>query len=161
MKRLTVLLLSIIIFAACGSGETSEDSNVFQEVGETTRDRLAVDYFVFEGEIPCIDCDKIDVELWLEKDSVQETSEYWIRTVHRNTHTGDITDEVEGIYTKLVGYRDNPTATVYQLNPGTNEPRYFLLNEDGTLSVLGPDRRLLSPEDDERYDYNLQIKREN
>lgn len=159
MRRVIIFLLSITIFAACGPGETGEDRNVFQEVGETTRERVATQYLVFEGEIPCVDCDKIDVELWLEKDSVEATSEYWIRTVHRNTHTGDIADEVEGIYTRLTGYRDNPTATVYQLNPGTNEPRYFLLNEDGSLSVLGPDRRLLLPDEDDQYDYNLQLRR--
>ena len=161
MRRIIVFLLSITIFAACGSGSEGDDNgNVIQELGDDISGRVATNYLVFEGEIPCIDCDRIEVELWLEKDSVQETSEYWIRTVHRGTHTGDIVDEVEGVYTKQVGYRDDPSATVYQLNPGTNEPRYFLLNErEGTLSVLGPDRRQMEVDDDERYDYNLQLRR--
>jgi len=159
MRRLIVFLLSLTIFASCGTGGEGE-GNVLQEIGEDISGRVATNYLVFEGEIPCVDCEKIEVELWLEKDSVQETSEYWIRTVHRETHTGDIVDEVEGVYTKLVGYRDDPTATVYQLNPGTNEPRYFLLNEqEGTLSVLGPDRRMMETDDDERYDYHLRLRR--
>lgn len=160
MRRIIVFLLSIIIFASCGTGSEGEDNrNVIQELGDNIRARVVTNYLVFEGEIPCIDCDKIEVELWLEKDSVRETSDYWIKTTHRGTHTGDIVDEVEGVYTKLVGYGDDPTATVYQLNPGTNEPRYFLLNErDGTLSVLGPDRREMEADDD-KYDYNLQLRR--
>ncbi|KEO74537.1 copper resistance protein NlpE N-terminal domain-containing protein [Anditalea andensis] len=159
MKSTIVFLLSILIFTACGNQGEGE-GNVIQEVGQDISSRVANEYLVFEGEIPCVDCDRIEVELWLEKDSVQETSEYWIRTVHRGTHTGDIEDEVEGVYTKLVGYREDPTATVYQLNPGTNEPRYFLLNEnEGTLSMLGPDRRMMEEDDDERYDYNLRLKR--
>ncbi|HSJ68066.1 MAG TPA: copper resistance protein NlpE N-terminal domain-containing protein [Anditalea sp.] len=163
MRRIIVFLLSITIFAACGTGnegEGGEDNRtVIQELGDDISQRVATNYLVFEGEIPCIDCDRIEVELWLEKDSAQQTSEYWIKTIHRGTHTGDIEEEVEGVYTRQVGYRDDPSAIVYQLNPGTNEPRYFLLNEqEGTLSVLGPDRREMEAEDDQ-YDYNLQLRR--
>ena len=159
MKREIVFILSLIIYASCGPNGERGGDNVFREVVETTQDRLRVNYLVFEGEIPCIDCDKIDVELWLEKDSVEVTSDYWIRTVHRNTAQGDVKLEVDGVYTKLRGYRDDPTATVYQLNPGTDNPRYFLLKDDGTLRVLGMDMQKLMEDDPDGYSYDLQLRR--
>jgi len=155
MIRIVLFLLTISVFAACGPREErSADEGVVGPIEE----RVAVHWLVFGGEIPCIDCDKIEVELWLEKDSVKETSDYRIVTIHRNTAQGDIKEELTGIYAKLAGYRGDPTATVYQLNPGGNNPRYFWLKEDGNLRVLGQDREKLVEDDpEEEYDYDLQL----
>ncbi|WP_143961650.1 copper resistance protein NlpE N-terminal domain-containing protein [Litoribacter populi] len=161
MYRLSIALFSIILLASCGNGENREDNGGLQEIAEPIQERTTEQWLIFEGEIPCIDCDKIEVTLWLEKDSIQETNDYRIRTVHRNTAQGDIEEELEGIYARLTGYRGDAEAVVYQLNPGTENPRYFWLQENGELRVLGADREKLVEDDEETgLTYDLQLRRE-
>jgi hypothetical protein len=147
MSRIVLILITLTIFASCGPTEDGRGLEPALDRVATTR------YLVFEGEIPCIDCDQIDVKLWLEKDSVAETSDYKIRTIHRNTAQGDIHNEMSGVYARLRGHQTDPQASIFQLNPGTDNPRYFLLKEDGRLRVLGPNlERLVEDEGDLDYD---------
>jgi hypothetical protein len=69
-----------------------------------------------------------------------------------------IKEEVEGNYTIISGYDRDRDATLFQLNPGTNEPRYFVLNDDRSITMLGEDMQPLDEGLEGDLDYNLELK---
>jgi hypothetical protein len=157
MKRWILFMMAIGSFVACEPRENTASAPEIQQGGGTIPSDFSREYRVFRGELPCDTCDKIDFELRLEVDSVSQTPTYYMRTVHRNTDNGDVEMEAEGLYTIIAGYVGNPTATVYQLNPGTNEPRYFLLQNDSTLRVLGSSLQENASPSDGEYSYDLKL----
>lgn len=161
MKKLMFLLVTAGFVFACGPADREESTTTVEEVVDHLEDRLTSDWIIYKGEVPCVDCDAIEMELWLEVDRTLTTPDYRLNLNYKNTPVGDTKEEVEGIYTIISGYGQDREAVVYQLNPGSNEPRYFLLNEeDKSLTMLGDDMQLLDEEDEKGLNYTLELKEE-
>lgn len=158
MKKSVLFILSVILYA-CGPSENRETTTAVEEVVENLEERIvSSEWLVYKGEIPCIDCDEIQVELWLENDPHEATPDYRLVMNYINTHAGDTEEEVEGNYTIIPGYEGDRDATLYQLNPGTNEPRYFILNDDQSITMLGEDMQPLDEGIEQDLDYRLELK---
>jgi hypothetical protein len=158
MKK-TVLIIIAGWLYACGPSENRETTTAVEEVLENLEERVTgSEWVVYEGDIPCIDCDEIQVELWLENDSSAVTPDYRLVMNYINTPVGDTEEEVEGNYTIISGYDRDRDATLFQLNPGTNEPRYFVLNDDRSITMLGEDMQPLDEGLEGDLDYNLELK---
>ncbi len=160
MKKLMLFAGALAFAFACEQGER-KGSEVIEEVEETVEDLrsdITPDWVVYEGNIPCLDCDYISVELWLEHDENEVTPDYRLVMEYNNTPAGDTEEEVEGNYTIISGHERDRDATLYQLNPGTNEPRYFVLNDDRSITMLGESMQELDEGVDNDYNYTLELR---
>lgn len=160
MKKSMLFAGALALAFACGPAE-KEGSEILEEVEETVEDvrsSITPEWVVYQGSIPCLDCDYISMELWLEHDETEVTPDYRLVMEYKNTPAGDTEEEVEGNYTIIAGHGQDRDATLYQLNPGTNEPRYFVLNDDNTITMLGENMQPLDEEVDNDYNYTLQLK---
>ncbi|MCC5935655.1 MAG: copper resistance protein NlpE N-terminal domain-containing protein [Lunatimonas sp.] len=149
MKRIVFVIGIVGILYSCGNSERS--GNALERAEEAVVEKIAPKWVVYEGTVPCIDCEAIHMELWLERDETEVTPDYRMIMNYENTPVGDKEEEVTGNYTIVSGYAQDRDAVVYQLNPGTNEPRHFVLNEDRSITMLGENMQRLEEEDDLGY----------
>lgn len=154
MKRIVFVIGVVGMLYSCGNSEQS--GNSLERVEEAVVNKLTPEWVVYEGTVPCIDCEAIYVELWLERDETAVTPDYRMVMNYENTAVGDKEEELTGNYTIVSGYAQDRDAVVYQLNPGTNEPRHFVLNEDRSITMLGENMQRLEEEDD--HSYRLELK---
>jgi len=72
---------------------------------------------------------------------------------YKDTHVGNTSETLEGNYKVIAGYGKDLNATLFQVNPGTGQPRYFLENDDQSITMLGDGLQLL----DEKGDLNYRL----
>jgi len=151
MKRIILTVGVVGFLYSCGSSDSRESTNPINEITENLAEKITPEWTVYEGKIPCLDCEAIHVKLWLEEADLEATPDYKLVMNYENTPAGDTTEEVEGNYTVIAGHGEDRDAKLIQLNPGTNEPRYFIENEDQSITMLGEQMQPLEEEDDLNY----------
>lgn len=156
MKRIILTIGVLGLLYSCGPSDNRESVNPISEISENLAERITPDWTVYEGKIPCIDCEAIHMQLWLESDDTEVTPDYRLVMNYENTPVGDTSEEVEGNYTVIAGHGVDRDVKLIQLNPGTNEPRYFVENEDQSITMLGEQMQPL--EEEEELNYRLEIK---
>ncbi len=145
------VLLFVTVLSGCQGGRvappvTSANDRVAPAV--SAKKILAV----YEGVLPCADCQGIRTELTL----FDEDFTYKLVETYLGTPAGDRSFRSDGAWTTLRGKAGNPDATIYQLNPGEPEKiRNFLVVDEGQLQQLDRDGR----EIESRLDYRLTRKR--
>jgi hypothetical protein len=157
MKKV-ILTIGILGFLyGCGPAEKrdSDRTNPINEMSDNLLDRVTPDWTEYEGKFPCVDCEAIHVRLRLEKADTETTPDYQMVLEYKNTSVGDTREEVEGNYTIIAGHGEDRNATLIQLNPGTAEPRYFVENEDQSITMLGESMQPLDEADE--LNYRLEI----
>jgi hypothetical protein len=92
----------------------------------------------YAGTLPCADCEGIRVVLELyEKTADGPPTRYVLERTYRGTPDGDRAFVQVGEWTILRGDRDDPDATVYQLDPGKpGTTQSFLRRGDRELVLL-------------------------
>ena len=156
MKKIMLSIGVLGLLVSCGPSDTRKSDNPINEISETLVEKVKPDWNVYEGKIPCIDCEAIHMELWLESSDTEVTPDYRLIMNYENTPVGDTSEEVEGNYTVIAGKGVDRDAKLIQLNPGTNEPRYFVENDDRSITMLGEQMQPL--EEEEELNYRLEIK---
>ena len=88
----------------------------------------------FEGKLPCIDCDELDVRLSLERDELGSNS-YILRSVRKG---GDSRPYVSSGSWSLTPLRQGDhTVAMLQLDSGRpNGLTHMRVNDDGSLTVV-------------------------
>jgi len=128
---LAVLLMTAVL-AGCLEGRvappvTSADDRVAPAV--SVKKILAI----YEGILPCADCQGIRTKLTL----FDEDFTYRLEETYLGTPDGDRTAESAGTWTTLQGTGEDPTATIYRLNPGKpEEVRSFLVVNEAEIEQL-------------------------
>jgi copper homeostasis protein (lipoprotein) len=131
-----VLPTVAVVLAACQQANiappvTSADDRVAPAV--SVKKVLAV----YEGVLPCADCQGIRTELTLFDDD----SSYKLVETYLGTPDGDRTVESDGTWT-LQRPRKDPEATIYQLHPGKpGEARSFLIVDERQIRQLDREGR--------------------
>lgn len=136
MKIRTLLAGSamLALLAGCAAGPTDDRTATEMEDTET----------VYQGTLPCRNCDGIDLDVRLsgEEQSPQEERTFELRASYRE-HPQDPPDEnYSGNWEVLSGTAVDPDATVYELTPDQEgQTYYFLRIDDATLELIDPERR--------------------
>jgi copper homeostasis protein (lipoprotein) len=97
------------------------------------RPGTAILFGTYKGTMLCADCSGLDTVLRLyAKGKFDTTYAFYVRTqTYRGAPHGDVTFSDRGEWTVLRGDAADPDATVYQLNPDSEHPDAFLVQEKG------------------------------
>jgi copper homeostasis protein (lipoprotein) len=96
---------------------------------------------VYEGTLPCADCEGLKTILTLYSDAkTKAPKSYKLSETYLTNRAGKHNFVTLGQWTILRGTPTNPDATLYQLNPEkSGSPRSFLVVGDNQLKQLGQD----------------------
>jgi copper homeostasis protein (lipoprotein) len=167
MKRILLPLLVIAIYIGCNNdtshnaADTASIDSALAAKNKTGREMDSakpVLIGVYEGIIPCADCDGIKTELSLFQDAANsENNSYTLRETYLNSkaRTGDTTFSSTGKWDILRGIKGDQNATVYFLNyDEPNESRYFLRKSDNAIELLDKEQNIISS----KLNYTLEKK---
>lgn len=158
MKKFAFGFGLLSLLCACGGAGNQDNTNIIQDIDRAIGEKIAPDWVIYEGSVPCIDCEAIHMELWLEQNEAPGSSlDYRLVVNYVNTPVGDTEEEINGKYTVISGHNQDMDAVLYQLNPGTDAPRYFVVNDDESITMLGENMQPLESEAEE-LDYRLELK---
>lgn len=149
-RRALPALLLLVALAGCqGSRLAPPVTSVSDRVAPAVSVKKVL--AVYEGVLPCADCQGIRTELTL----FDEDFTYKLVETYLGMPDGDRTLSSDGDWTTLRGTAGQPDATVYQLNPGEPEKvRNFLVLDEGQIQQLDGDGR----ENESRLGYRLTRK---
>lgn len=165
MKRILLPLLLIAIYIGCNSDaqkpvdNTGIDSALAaKNKGRELDSAKPVLIGVYEGVIPCADCDGIKTELSLFQDAANsENNTYTLKETYINSKakTGDTTFSSTGKWDILRGIKGDQNATVYFLNyDEPDESRYYLKKSETAIMLLDKEQNVISS----KLNYTLEKK---
>ncbi|HRN56045.1 MAG TPA: copper resistance protein NlpE [Agriterribacter sp.] len=101
---------------------------------------------VFEGILPCADCEGIRMELTLYQDLANaDNNSYILKETYLGVNTGDTTFTSNGKWDIVKGIKADSEAAVYFLNyDRPDEPKYFLKQGDTTIVMLDKEQNQIS-----------------
>ena len=144
--REILLPVSIMLFIACNSRpETSPATNpdidsalaVKTKIpGEPDATKMLIG--VYEGVLPCADCEGIKTELTLFQDVANaENNSYILKETYLGVNTGDTTFISKGKWDILKGIKTDKEAAVFFLNyDRPDESKYYLKEDEATIVML-------------------------
>jgi len=156
MKRILLSVFIIVVYTACNSGTSHAPVDVAgidsalaaKNKGREMDSANAVLIGVYEGVVPCADCDGIKTELTLYQDAANsENNSYTLKETYLNgkAKTGDTTFSSTGKWDILRGIKGDQNATVYFLNYDDPEStRYFLKQSDSAVVLLDKDQKIIA-----------------
>ncbi len=146
MKKILLPACVIVLFIACTSRPAATPSSLpdidsalaikTQVPGEPDATRMLVG--VFEGVLPCADCEGIRTELTLYQDVANaDNNNYILKETYLGVNTGDTTFTSKGRWDIVKGIKTDKDASVFFLNyDRPDEPKYFLKQDDSTIVML-------------------------
>ncbi len=131
MKHVVFLLMSLLLFG-CSSGKSILATHNGEIISGT--------WLVYEGIIPCADCNEIKTRLELLIDYSNPEPPFILKQAYIGSKDEDKTSITHGVYGTLKETYQENDATVYELNPDKpKEKIYFLRINDDTLKMLNRD----------------------
>jgi predicted secreted protein len=127
-------------------GAAPQDTNAFSVrvhiASGAPRLGTAILFGVYKGTLPCADCSGLDTVLRLyAKGKFDTTYAFYVRTqTYRGAPHGDVTFSDRGDWAVLRGDATDPDATVYQLNPDSQQHAESLLLSDKGAALIELDR---------------------
>lgn len=154
MKKILLPACVLLCFIACNSRpETTPSSHpdidsalaVKTRVpGEPDATRMLIG--VFEGVLPCADCEGIKTELTLYQDVANaDNNNYILKETYMGINTGDTTFTSKGKWDIVKGMKTDKDASVFFLNyDRPDELKYFLKEDDATIVMLDKDQNKIN-----------------
>jgi copper homeostasis protein (lipoprotein) len=102
---------------------------------------------VFEGTLPCADCDGIKTTLTLYHNKIKNQTTYKLREVYLYPNN-DKTFDTYGNWNALKGTQQDPNAIVYQLAVQNEDPE-----DSDVINYLVVDKKTLMLIDDEMKEF--------
>lgn len=128
-----LLILAALYFFSDGLNTNRGTNQTEQVTAETTPATPQV-LGVYEGRLPCADCEGIDTVLTLYVDNTYEMSSTYIGK--------EVQPFIEkGQWATVKGDATNPEATVYQLDSTGATVQNYLLVDDNTLQQLDSEKQ--------------------
>ena len=164
MKK--ILLVGLICIIGISCDPPAEESTV-TEVPEITEDEMVEDmpmvvdpptagpeevileadaseWLVYEGTIPCADCEGIRMRLKLENRSGADDKTYELTETYLGTKEGNRNFQSRGVYQITYGYENDPTAILITLVDKNNSQRVFKQEESEDLTLLDKQSKKIS-----------------
>ena len=154
MKKILLPACVLLCFIACNSRpETTPSSHpdidsalaVKTRVpGEPDATRMLIG--VFEGVLPCADCEGIKTELTLYQDVANaDNNNYILKETYLGINTGDTTFTSKGKWDIVKGMKTDKDASVFFLNyDRPDELKYFLKEDDATIVMLDKEQNKIN-----------------
>ncbi|MCO5240253.1 MAG: copper resistance protein NlpE [Chitinophagaceae bacterium] len=154
MKRILLPACVILLFVACNSStEASSDPEIgIDPVSEVKTgmtgepDAGSSLLSVFEGVLPCADCEGIRMELTLYQDIANaDNNNYILKETYLGVNTADTVFTSKGSWGIIKGIKTDKEASVFVLNyDSPDESRYFLKENDSTIVMLDQDQNKIN-----------------
>ena len=108
---------------------------------------------VFEGVLPCADCEGIRTELTLYQDVANaDNNSYILKETYLGVNTGDTIFTSKGKWDVLKGTKADAGASVFFLNyDKPDESKYYLKEDDTTIVMLDKEQNKINT----RLNYTL------
>jgi hypothetical protein len=138
MKSILIIILFITLF---GTGFYSTESSCTKT--STNTEFISSDSLlgVYEGKIPCPDCERTKVRLTLYTNKNNSPTEYKLERIY--VGKGDDRTTTTGSWTISQGISSNPSATVYQLDSNSpSEFRSYYAVDNNLLLFLDENKNL-------------------
>lgn len=146
MKEILLPVCIIMLFIACNSRpETTPatNPNIDSALAVKTKipgepDATRTFIGVFEGVLPCADCEGIKTELTLYQDVANaDNNSYILKETYLGINTGDTTFTSKGKWDVLKGIKTDKEASVFFLNyDRPDESIYYLKEDEATIVML-------------------------
>lgn len=143
MKKVSVItVFMVIIFLILGIWFTQQPWKVEEKVRvmhpSITNTSQRLSEVIYTGDLPCADCEGIDVILTLQKDGIYSMS---------STYRGrDIAPYIErGMWAVRKGMSTDPQATIYELRSETGENQYYVVDGDKLVQLDQEMNRIEAP----------------
>ena len=143
MRNLTFFIFIILLTACTGNSNTknaSDNSSIKMPDANST--------LVFEGTLPCADCNGIQTTLTLYHNKIKNQNSYKLREVYLNQNN-DKTFDTYGTWSALKGTQQDPNAIVYQLAVQNEDPE-----DPDVINYLVVDKNTLKLIDDEMNEFD-------
>ncbi len=146
MKGILLPVCILILFVACNSrpdGTPVTSTNIDSALavktvvpGEPDATRMLIG--VFEGVLPCADCEGIKTELTLYQDVANaDNNSYVLKETYLGINTGDTTFTSKGKWDIVKGIKTDEEADVIFLNyDRPDESKYYLKEDEATIVML-------------------------
>ncbi|HSJ67371.1 MAG TPA: copper resistance protein NlpE N-terminal domain-containing protein, partial [Anditalea sp.] len=138
MKKVLIIFLLFPFSISCDppaeettSNEVTErtdeviDNNVVDqpdaEPDEVILEADASEWLIYEGTIPCADCQGIQMRLKLENKSGADDKAYELTETYLGTKDGDRSFQSRGVYQITYGYGNDPAAILITLVDKNND----------------------------------------
>jgi len=109
------------------------------EPNEVILEADASEWLVYEGTIPCADCQGIKMRLKLENRSGADDKTYELTETYLGTKEGDRNYQSRGIYQITYGHGNDPSAILITLVNKNNAQRVFMQEDSEDLTLLDKD----------------------
>jgi len=153
MRNLTFFIF-IILLTACSGNSNNKNASANNQIHLPDSNSV----LVFEGTLPCADCNGIKTTLTLYHNKIKNQTTYKLREVYLYQNN-DKTFDTYGNWNALKGTQQDPNAIVYQLAVQNEDPE-----DPDVINYLVVDKRTLMLIDDEmkefetKANYNLTRK---
>ncbi|KEO74858.1 copper resistance protein NlpE [Anditalea andensis] len=150
-KHLHICWIFCIIFS-CDSPSEETTAYVPEEVDETVADNIidqpgsiqnevileadASEWLLYEGTIPCADCQGITMQLKLENRSGNDENRYELSETYLGTKEGNRTFKSSGYYQITYGHGSDPTAILITLQDRNDTHRMLIQEASQDLKML-------------------------
>jgi len=111
----------------------------------------ASEWLVYEGTIPCADCDGVSMRLKLENRSGPDDKTYELTETYLGTKDGNRNFQSRGIYQITYGHDNDPAAILINLIDKNNAHRVFKQEDSEDLTLLDKDGKKISS----KHNYTL------
>lgn len=158
MKRLTIMLLALLVFA-CDSPSEEKKYDEGSESSPSPEKEIVLDntestWMNYAGVLPCADCSGIKTELKLENSPEKLERTYELTETYLETKDGDRKYTTSGIYEVIYGLKDNPGAMAIRLLDDSSSPiKSFMQDKTGKLTLLDQEEEIISS----KLNYSLEL----
>ena len=116
MKNI-IYIFFILVFTACSGNLKNKNSSSGNQVQLPENNSVTV----YEGVLPCADCNGIQTTLTLYQNKLKNQYSYKLHEVYLGQNN-DKTFDTYGKWIALKGTQEDPTAIVYQLSVQNEDP---------------------------------------
>ena len=142
MRNLTFFIF-IILLTACSGNSNNKNASANNQIHLPDNNSV----LVFEGTLPCADCNGIETTLTLYHNKIKNQSTYKLREVYLYQNN-DKTFDTYGNWNALKGTQQDPNAIVYQLAVQNEDPE-----DPDVINYLVVDKNTLMLIDDEMKEF--------
>lgn len=106
------------------------------EPNEVILEADASEWLIYEGTIPCADCQGIKMRLKLENRAGADDKTYELNETYIGTKEGDRNYQSRGMYQITYGHDNDPSAILITLVDKNNTQRVLMQEESENLTLL-------------------------
>lgn len=104
----------------------------------------AAEWLIYEGTVPCADCQGIQMRLKLENKSGADDKAYELTETYLGTKDGNRSYQSRGVYQITFGHENDPAAILITLVDKNNDLRVLIQEESENLTLLDQEGKIIN-----------------